>query len=294
MKKLFSLVFTMSLLMICVSCSKKENNNKVEIEKENAIPKKLIEILNTVDKIETEILKLKIEVEKTDEVEVKKDKEKMIKKLEEDKGSESEKGEEKKGKEESKLKSVETHEEKIQKSWSSLEKEVEVAHNQLNDYKIKALEDKADEKIIKQFEENLNDLTIYVGNKDLLNSFIFNNEMYNSISYFTSLYKDYDSEILKLKYYVNDVYIYGLKNEWENTLEGIEQIDSQYSELFKSFNKEVKEKEKPTEDDKNKEKNLEKLKSSIDSLKQSLNKKDIKLLEIKKDVVISNIEKVKD
>ena len=301
MKKLFSIVFIISLLIICVSCKKKENN-EVLIKKENNIPKKLIEILNTVDKIETEILKLKIEVKKTDEDKIEEDKKEIMKKLKEedsDKEKEDEGGKkEENGKEKSqsqdKLKSIKTKDEKIKDLWTNLEKEVESIHMIFSDYKTTAIKDKANEEKIKQFEENLNSLTIFIANKDLLNGFILNNDIYENISYFTSLYTDYESEVIKLKFYVNQVYIYGLKDEWDSTLEGIEQIETKYSEIYKIFDKKLKEKEKPTEDDKKKEKDLEILDVSIHSLKQSLNKKDIRLLEIKKDVVISNLEKLKD
>ena len=69
-------------------------------------------------------------------------------------------------------------------------------------------------------------------------------------------------------------------------------VEEQYSAASKQFNKQVKLKDKPSKDDKQMEGNLEKLKLSIDSFKQSINKEDISLLEIKRDLVFKDIEEL--
>lgn len=292
MKKLINIMLILCLLLLTTSC-KKEKQSEIELKKENNVPKQLILILDNIDKTEEELLKLKEKTESTEEVELKKEKQQMIEKIKTEDESKKEDKTDKSNKAESKPDPIETHNEKIFKAWSNLEKRVEKIHEQVNNYKVKAVEDKANEKKIEQFEENLNNLTIFVKNKDFLNSFISNNQLYNDYSYFLSLYKSYDSEILKLKYEVDNIYIYALKNEWDETLEGMNKIDNQYSEVLREFNKQVKEKHEASKEDKEKEEKLEKLKFSIDSLGQSINKKDIKLLEIKRDVVVSDIEKVK-
>ena len=265
-KKIIIVILILSLLIFSVSC-KKEKNIESEIKRENNIPKELIAVLENIDKIDSQLLEIKKEMEKTDELEIQKEKE---------------------------LKSVETHKKKIEKMWQGVKKRIESTHTQSNNYKIKAVEEKADIKIIQRFEENLNNTTIFVENKDLLNSFISNNEMYKDGSYFISLYKDYESKVKMLKYDVNRILIYGMKSEWDKAVEGISNLESQYSEMLKTFNKEKKEEEKPSQDDKKKKKALEKLSLSIDSLKQSLQKKDIKLLEIKRTIVITDLERVKE
>ena len=290
MRKTLIMMFLITMLIFTTSCQeKKKQDIKVELKKENAVPKELLKITETIDNIEKELSNLKIENEKTDQVEVKKEKEKMIENL-----KESEENKDKKDSEQDdELKVVETHKEKIYGIWNNLDKQIKSGHSALNDYKMKAVEDNANEKNIENLEENLNNLTIFIENKDLLNSFISNNQIYNDISYFLSLYEDYECQILKLKHYVNNIYINGLKDEWYKALEGMNLVSDQYNETQKEYNKTLKDKEKLTKEEKAKEKNLEKLKLSIDSLKQSINKEDIKLLEIKREVVISNLESVK-
>lgn len=287
MKRLLSIIISINLLIFTTGCQKK-NEEKIEIKKENSIPKELIAITETIDNMEKDLFKIREEDKKTDKIQADKEKEQMIKNVDEGKSEKKDSKEDTEDDKKSKV--VETHKEKLVKMWTSLETQTEASHKQLNNYKIKAIEDRANEKDIKEFEENLNNLTVFIENKDILNSFISNNQIYNNISYFLSLYEDYKYQTIKLKHYVNNIYIYGLKNEWDKALEGMDTVEGQYSEVLKEFNKKAK--EKPSKEDKTTEKDLEKLKYSIDSLKQSLNKEDIKLLEIKRDVIISNIEKV--
>lgn len=275
-----------NLLIFSTSC-KKEKEIENEVKKEYNIPKELILLIENIDKTESKLLEIKKEMEKSPELEIQKEKEEMIKKLET-----INKLEENTSKVESELKVVETHKEKLENMWKSLEELVEKSHIQANDYIIKAVEEKANEKKMEKFQEDLNNLTIYVESKDIINILISNNEMYQDSSYFISLYKDYKASVKMLKYNLNKVYIYGLKNEWDKAIEGIGDVEGQYSQMVKEFNKELKEKDKITGDDKQKEKNLEKLKLSIDSLKQSLDKKDIKLLEIKRNIVVNDLKTV--
>lgn len=288
MKKIIFTIFIFNLLIFSTSC-KKEKNIENQIKKENSIPKELIAMVENIDKTEEKLLEIKKELEKPVELEIQKEKEQMIKKIQAVKNPQ-----ENTSKVENELKTVETHREKIEKMWNSLEKLIEETHTQSNNYKIKAIEEKADSTKVQKFEEDLNNLTIYIENKDILNAFISNNNMYDDSSYFISLHNDYKAQTKALKYYINRVYIFGLKSEWSEAIKGINDLESQYSEMLKESNKEIKEKEKPTNDDKKKEKNLEKLKLSIDSLKQSLDKKDIKLLEIKRSIVVNDLEKVKE
>lgn len=284
MKKLLIMLFAINLALFSTSC-KKQSKEEVKIKNISKIPKELLMVEITTDEIQEELLELKKQLDKSDNRQVEKEKEEMIKKLQEERTKETEKTTEK-------IKVVETHKEKVEKTWINLNKKVATVHRQLNDYKVLAIEDKANEENIKQIEENLNNLTIFVENKELLNSFIANNEIYKDLSYFLSLYEEYKSQLIKLKYQTNNIYIYALKDEWKTVLEGMSQVDSQYSEVLKEFNKEVKLKDKPSETDKNKEKDLDKLKSSIDSLKQSTSKEDVLLIEIKRDIVFKDIEKV--
>lgn len=286
MKKTIMMMLIFNLLIFSTSC-KKEKEIENEVKKEYNIPKELILLIENIDKTESKLLEIKKEMEKSPELEIQKEKEEMIKKLET-----INKLEENTSKVESELKVVETHKEKLENMWKSLEELVEKSHIQANDYIIKAVEEKANEKKMEKFQEDLNNLTIYVESKDIINILISNNEMYQDSSYFISLYKDYKASVKMLKYNLNKVYIYGLKNEWDKAIEGIGDVEGQYSQMVKEFNKELKEKDKITGDDKQKEKNLEKLKLSIDSLKQSLDKKDIKLLEIKRNIVVNDLKTV--
>ena len=284
MKKLLIFLLMMSMTLLSTSC-KKDEKQETQIKKVTTIPKQLKVIQNNIGEIEKELLKLKKELDKSENIEVEKEKEQMIKKLQKERTKETEKTTEK-------VKVVETHKEKLDKMWTSLENKAEEVHKKLNDYKVIAIKDKADQKYMDQIDEDLNNLTIFIASKDFFNSFATNNDMYNDVSYFLSLYEDYKSEIMKLKYQTNAVYISALKNEWNTALEGMNKVEEQYSAASKQFNKQVKLKDKPSKDDKQMEGNLEKLKLSIDSFKQSINKEDISLLEIKRDLVFKDIEEL--
>lgn len=289
--KTFIMLMTIFFTLSTVGCRGNEEK-QVEVNDQQIIPKHLDELLSSTEELEEKLEKIKEESEKTQEIEIQKVKENMIEEIE--KQMKGEDGEESVGvKPESIAKSVETQEEKIYKIWTELNNQVEKLHEQWNLYKVEAVEDKADQDRIEEFEEKLNNLTISINNQDYVQTLTNTNEVYNISSYFTSIYNKYESDILKLRYFVNRAYIIGLKEDWDRIDEGLNQVESQYKEVFKEFNKELD--EKISEDEKQKQElELEKLDLSIQSMTQSAAKQDVKLLDIKKNIVIENIKTVNE
>lgn len=277
------------LLILVLSGCKKSPKKIAESVKKNKISKELQEILMNTNELEKQIDDIEKEKEKNPEIEIEKQKEEIIKKLEEQQGGKSE--DSKKPKEEpSKL--LTTQKETIYNTWKDLYKKVENIHKIWNGYEVKAMNDKADKEQIKAFEEKLNSLTISIENEDYLETLSNINSLYSSIAYFTSIYENYDSEIIQLKHDVNQVYIDGAKGRWVSIEKSMKEVNDQYKKVFKEFNRKLKESTDKKDNNKKKEE-LEKLKLSIESMEIALKKKDVKLLKIKRDIINNNIEKVK-
>lgn len=303
------LILCLIILFLLSSCTKKEESTEMKENKEK-IPEELTQVQENVGKVIEEIEKIMEEEEKPIFVEEKDKKEEEDSEKEQDsqqqgQGSDSSSGGQSEGqsggsqgsenpqsvippeektyeekKEEEKIKKYE----KIEKNWMDLSKTIEKIHTNWGKYKVKAMEKGINTDTISQTENHLNNLTIAVGKKEKINSLKQSDKLIFSLGNYFDLYKgNIEGDLNRITYIAREIYLYALEEDFEKAKQVSKEYESYFSMLRQKINIEKKD-----------EKHLYTLEISIKDLINSLNYKDINLVKIKRDVVLDNIEKIKE
>ncbi|WP_165442877.1 hypothetical protein [Senegalia massiliensis] len=307
MKRKVLIVCLISLFLLS-SCTKKEESTEMKENKEK-IPEELTQVQENNAKIIEEIEKIMEEEEEPIFVEEKEEKDK---KEEEDSEKEQDSQEQGSGtggqsagqsggsqdsgnpqsvmppeektyeekKEEEKIKRYE----KIEKNWMDLSKTIEKIHTSWSKYKVKAMEKGINTDTLSQTENYLNNLTIAVGKKEKINSLKQSDKLIFSLGNYFDLYKgNIEGDLNRITYIAREIYLYALEEDFEKAKQISKEYESYFSMLRQKINIEKKD-----------EKHLYTLEISLKDLINSLNYKDVNLVKIKRDVVLDNIEKIKE
>ncbi|WP_069649806.1 hypothetical protein [Caloranaerobacter ferrireducens] len=284
-KIIFVLILILIILPVSISCSKQQEKPSPKTKKDE-IPTSLKAMVEDVENIFKEIEKIKEEKEKAAESkkedkkkEEEKDKQQKDEKQDEskDKMGQSEKKSEE-GKEEADI------EEKVKKAWEAVNKVIVNVHKKWNEYELDVVKDGIREEDIKKFEEALDNLTISVDAKNEINSLFNTNSVTLRLSNFLNMYKgNPDGEVEKLKYNIRQIHLYGEINEWAKAMDMSKYLEP----IFERLSQKIKL-------DKKDEKLKEKLKASIQDLKSVIDKKNVELLKIKRDIALQNLDTLKE
>ena len=171
---------------------------------------------------------------------------------------------------------------KIEKMWEGTLKTVEDTHKQWNDYENIAIKDNARDDSIRKFETHLNSLTVAVNQRDPLAVMNEANGMSLAAADFLALYRNNpDSEIVRVRYYLQQTCINARRNEWDGARRSIASAKQAVGKL--------EQKVKLEEADKGL---INKLRLSVDNLGSAMEDRDLDLLKIKKDIALENLEEV--
>ncbi|RKD31928.1 hypothetical protein [Thermohalobacter berrensis] len=290
-KKIKSIIpiFIFILLIINLfGCSPKQEKPMVKKESEE-VPKPLKTIEKRVEDTISELEKIQEEKKKPEEKQNKQEEnqnkqeqgnEKQDKQNQQG-GQQNQQGKQNQGQQQSKQ---QTKEDKIKGMWDSINEKVTKIHTDWNTYEITAIKDGASEEDIKGFEKTLNRLTVNVEAENEMGSLIEANNMIFYLSKFLDLYKGKpDGEIMRLKFSINKVYLYGQMNDWEKANMALKEIDSSLGRLRKKIKLDKKDKGE-----------MDKLELSIEDFKNVAKMKNVELLKIKRDVAIENLNKVRE
>lgn len=282
---IFILILTLVISPVSISCSKQQEKPSPKTNKDE-IPTSLKAMVEDMENIFKEIEKIKEEKEKAAESkkEDKKKEEEENKKQEDEK---QDKSQEKTGQTEKKSeeRKEETDiEEKIKKAWEGINKIIVNVHKKWNDYELDAIKDGIRDEDIKKFEETLNNLTISADAKNEIKSLFDTNSVTLHLSNFLNMYKgNPDGEVVKLKYNIRQIHLYGEINEWTKAMDMSKYLEP----IFERLSQKIKL-------DKKDEKLKEKLKASIQDLKSVIEKKNVELLKIKRDIALQNLDTLKE
>ncbi len=288
----FTLIIALFLTIITSCKSKEEKPNPSKEEKEK-IPKELESMEEKTEEVIKEIEKLQEEIEKPLELMKPKDEKKKEEgnegnesKEEGQKSDQKQGGEEGGSKEDIEKKKAEAElekKEKIMKMWESIGKKSEEIHASWNDYETTAIEDGASNEDITKFEDALNKLTIAVEEKKDMDCLIYLNSMIQHMSRFFDFYKgNPDGEALRLKYYARQMYLDAALDSWDAVEQNVEKLESTMDRLTQK-----------TKLEKEKEELLNKLKLSVEDMKNAVKEKNKELLKIKMDIILKNLEEVR-
>lgn len=303
-KKLFICIIVIIALLLSISCTKKEEEQESNKEK---IPQQLLNIVDNSERVIEEIEKLQEGIEDPDKLEdpeQEKNGQENEKSQEEQKkqdgeeeqqnggeeeqksGSQSESDQADKEKEQSKEENGEetTYSDKIKKIWEDIMKIVTETHTSWNSIEFKSGKDGITEEEINKLEESLNELTIFVDEKDDMKAISLANEVILSISDILAHYDgNIDAEINKIKYFARMTLIYGQLGDWASADKAIKESFPVFSTLAQKINLEEKDKEK-----------LSKLEHSIVDMEKVIKDENKELLKIKRDIIVENVDTIKE
>ncbi|MTI47377.1 hypothetical protein [Sporosalibacterium faouarense] len=294
--KAFKIIYYILLIILLfttvVSCGSKQQKPAPSDDKKDKIPKGLASMEEKLEGIFKDIEKLQEEKEKPAEP-PKKEENKQEDKDQEKKsdggGSEKqggngqgEKDQSNSGDQKKKEENL-SKEEKIKKMWEDITKTTEEIHTSWNDYETQTIEDGATSETINEFENSLNKLTISVENKKDIEALLDINNMTLYMSKLYDLYKgNPDGEVVRLKYYTRQIYLESATGMWE----GVNELTTKLKETFERLRQKI-------DISKDKEKLINKLNLSIEDLQNSIPEKNVKLIKIKRDIVLKNLEEVR-
>lgn len=172
----------------------------------------------------------------------------------------------------------------VLEKWNSSEEDLKSIHESWNEYESTALKDGADTGKIDQMENALNNLTSYIEVKDRDRALVEANNIILSLSNFMDFYKgNVDGVLGKIEYMARQSYMDAKENNWMEAAEKVNQGDTHISSLRQRSD--IEEEQKPL---------IEKMTLSIEDLEKAIEEENLKLLEIKRDIVIKNVETLKE
>lgn len=296
LKLLSTLVLTIFLL---TACTKTQEKLDLQSEEEK-IPKELRTMQEKNEEIIEELEKIVEEMEKPEEPKKPEEKEQsqQSQSSQQSEGGETSEGSEgnssdsdsknlqeqqktseKAGGQDEETKTIE---EKIDNMWNDLKKISEEIHNSWGDYEILALENAISNQELSKFEETINKLTVAIDEKKIEEALVYSNDITYDMSPFFDSYKgNHEGELMRLRYFIRQVLLYGMQGQWNKSEEVITQAEETLSTARAKIKLEKEDQEL-----------MEKLGLSITNMKNSIPMKNTELLKIKRDIVLKNIDEV--
>lgn len=270
MKKIKLILYIILILAISSGCINIKNKATKFEKKEMApdslqdISKSLQDILNNLDTIE-QIQDGTYIVEESEKGTKETKKEEKL-------------TEEKEETEEEKDKKVK--QEILKKSWEKIDKEIEQLHRKWNEYQGEGLKKGVTTEKIDKLTDSLNLLTKSIENKKVKDIINYSSQsMLNTAAYF-QLYKDeIRGEANKIKHAAYQSYLNGIEGKNEEAAQFLTNVEEETNKIRLKLKK-----------DDSKIKILDKVGISLEDMKKALNESSIKLIRIKKDIIIKNLE----
>ncbi|MGI6113122.1 MAG: hypothetical protein ACOYEJ_03250 [Mahellales bacterium] len=166
-------------------------------------------------------------------------------------------------------------------NWSGFESKLQTLHSQWNSFEPRAKKDGAGSRLMSDFELQLDALTQQITARNESETLLAANKLYQYFPKFLNLYKhNAPPECKEVKYYVQQVIVYGQDDNWEDTEQLIPSIQDAWERAKGKM-------EKP-------DKNLnEKIDYAIDDFIRVVQQKNLALAKLKADILLKNLEQVK-
>lgn len=282
------IIFIAIIALLLTSCAQKQEKPMIEKETEK-IPESLKQM---VEKTEELMDKLEGIIEESKKPEITEKEAEEGKKSTEDKNNESNeeaKNSKDKSQDPSKNKEAEKtmetsqkKQEKITSMWDDAKKISKEIHFSWSEYELLAMEKGLKEKEISSFEDSLNNLTVSIDEKSILNSLNYSNSLSFNMSPFFDTYKgNNEGYLMRIKYYIRQAYLNAMKDEWnksiENIKEGLEAMNIVRTRIKL---------------DKKDQDLMEKLNLSMINMNSSISKENLELLKVKRDITLKNIDSI--
>jgi len=292
------------IIIFVLSGCKSQKNQGVKFEKKDKAPRVLgdissgiQDILREVEEIEnildgTDFEIKKLELKKAEEKE-KAQLENVIEIKEDNKGSDNnretmgkkvgnENNEKTEDSKDSQQKKYKNKDEKLLDKWEEINKKLEDIHNKWNSYETEGMKKGVTSEISNRFKDSLNALTSSIEGKNIIGIYDYSSQTMLNLGPIFGLYKDEIwGEINRLKYLTYQSYLNSLKGDDLKTIE-----------LLKSSEEDISKIRLKLEKNDSKIKILDKVNLSIEDMNKSLKENSIKLVRIKRDIIIKNLEEL--
>lgn len=172
----------------------------------------------------------------------------------------------------------------IESSWKSIDKSLEKIYTSWNEYGVEAIKKGATSESIDEVENSLSKLTKGVEDKDILTIYNHGSRSLKALNPLYGLYKDeIGGEVSVLKYMVYQYYVNGIKGSTNTSL------------LFTSGSEdEINKIRLKLEDKKDKGEKIDKVSFGFKNLSNTLDKNSKRLLMLKKDALIKDINSLEN
>lgn len=165
---------------------------------------------------------------------------------------------------------------KLEEYWLDINKDLVDIHKEWNSLQASMSKVSADSEYIKNFEKNLNSLTDSVAQYNIFDSIVYCNNMTKYLSSFRQYFKTYTNNDIDIaKYSIRKSVLLCDMENYEEALTTITTVSELLNSKAETYSKE---KEK-----------FAKLKYSIQALQQSIENKNLKLVQINSPIVIANL-----
>jgi hypothetical protein len=260
----------MMALIMSTACMNKESKKPKKVETKERAPKKLVMVLEELDRVLSSVDKIE-ETSKLSQMEF----ESLQTKTEKKEGKSKEDKDEKKETEDK----VSNKDIELTKQWKAMDSQIDKIHRDWNSYEIESRKKGASTEKGKEFKHSLNYLTTAVENRKTSEIVDATSKSILALAYYFDLYKDdINGDLSRIKHVVLQAYL--------NPDGGKELLDKTEDYVLRLRQK--------LEKDKAKLKDLDKLSLSIKDMEQSLKENSDKLLGIKKDIILKNIDSLKE
>jgi chemotaxis protein histidine kinase CheA len=286
-------IILLTFILISTSCGKEEEKKSSdEISKqEDKLPKELEEIEKGIDDINKDLKGPTEEEDKSPNNEEDNKEEQQSKEGEQNKENQQESQNEQKDTENSSIsnqqgeqeqKKEESEEQKQKETWDKVKTAVDELHYKWNKYKPMAIKKGIDNKVVEGFGTTLNNLTNVLQQRNQMDTLTEINKLYSFIPDFYALYKtDVPAEIKRIKYYVRNIMLNAIIENWIQTEADIKELKTVWS-IYKGSMKEE-------------QKDISDLMSlSIVDIEKVVLEKDKVLVGIKGKVCLLNIKELED
>ncbi|MGJ0846261.1 hypothetical protein ACR77J_06210 [Tissierella praeacuta] len=292
------------IIIFVLSGCKSYKNQGVKFEKKDKAPRVLGDISSGIQDILREVEEIENILDGTDfeikKLELKKAEEKEKAQLEniieikdDNKGADNnretmgkkvgkENDEKTEDSRDSQQKKYKNKDEKLLDKWEEINKKLEDIHNKWNSYETEGMKKGVTSEISNRFKDSLNALTSSIEGKNIIGIYDYSSQTMLNLSPIFGLYKDEIwGEINRLKYLTYQSYLNSLKGD-----------DLKIIELLKSSEEDISKIRLKLEKNDSKIKILDKVNLSIEDMNKSLKENSIKLVRIKRDIIIKNLEEL--
>ncbi|HHU64013.1 MAG TPA: hypothetical protein GXZ32_07420 [Clostridiales bacterium] len=165
--------------------------------------------------------------------------------------------------------------------WTGFDTKIQALHSQWNSFEPQAKRDGAGNRLISDFEVQLDALTRQVTARNESQTLLAANKLYQYFPKFLNLYKHHaPPECKEVKYYVQQVILYGQEDDWENAEQLLPDIRDAWERA----------KGKMQTPDKNLN---EKIDYAVDDFIRVVGQKDLVLVKLKADILLKNLQTIK-